>query len=66
MRPGFRPDRIGLYAVLLGALLILVAASSSHAAIRAGHALRTSHRATASARVDPAAMWTPGGTLAHR
>jgi hypothetical protein len=34
-RPGFRPDRAALYAVLLGALLILVAASSSHASVRA-------------------------------
>ena len=32
-RPGFRPDRAALWAVLLGLLLILVAAASAHAAI---------------------------------
>src|SRR5205807_10360669 len=31
-RPGFRPDRAGLWAVLRGLLLVLVAASSAHAA----------------------------------
>jgi hypothetical protein len=42
-RPGFRPDRAALWAVLLGVLLILVAATSSHAAvISAGHALISS------------------------
>jgi hypothetical protein len=33
-RPGFRPDRAAMWAVLLGFLLVLVAATSSHAAIR--------------------------------
>jgi hypothetical protein len=33
-RTGSRPDRIAMWAVLLGVLLILVAATSSHAAIR--------------------------------
>jgi hypothetical protein len=32
-RPGFRPDRAALWAVLLGVLLILVAAASAHAAV---------------------------------
>ena len=32
-RPGFRPDRAALWAVMLGLLLILVAATSAHAAI---------------------------------
>ncbi len=32
-RPGFRPDRAALWAVMLGLLLILVAAASAHAAI---------------------------------
>ncbi|HET6870107.1 MAG TPA: hypothetical protein VFH80_29610 [Solirubrobacteraceae bacterium] len=32
-RPGFRPDRAALWAVMLGVLLILVAATSAHAAI---------------------------------
>jgi hypothetical protein len=33
-RPGFKPDRAALWAVLLGLLLVLVAATSSHAAVR--------------------------------
>ncbi len=33
-RAGFRPDRVAMWAVLLGLLLILVAATSSHAAIQ--------------------------------
>ena len=31
-RPGFKPDRTAMWAVLLGLLLVLVAATSSHAA----------------------------------
>jgi hypothetical protein len=31
-RPGFKPDRMALYAVFLGLVLILVAATSAHAA----------------------------------
>jgi hypothetical protein len=38
-RPGFRPDRAALWAVVLGLLLVLVAATSSHAAVLA-HAIR--------------------------
>jgi hypothetical protein len=33
-RPGFKPDRAALWAVVLGLLLVLVAATSSHAAVR--------------------------------
>jgi len=36
-RAGFRPDRAALWAVLLGVLLILAAATSSHAATIAAH-----------------------------
>jgi hypothetical protein len=32
-RPGYRPDRTALWAVMLGMLLILVAAASAHAAV---------------------------------
>ena len=32
-RAGSRPDRIAMWAVLLGLLLVLVAATSSHAAV---------------------------------
>lgn len=32
-RAGFKPDRIAMWAVLLGVVLILVAATSSHAAV---------------------------------
>jgi hypothetical protein len=39
-RPGFRPDRVAFWAVLLGVLLILVASMSAHAAVlAAGHGL---------------------------
>jgi hypothetical protein len=31
-RPGFRPDRTALWALMLGVVLVLVAATSSHAA----------------------------------
>jgi hypothetical protein len=36
-RAGFKPDRVALWAVLLGLILLLVAAASSHAAILAAH-----------------------------
>jgi hypothetical protein len=32
-RPGFRPDRAAMWAVILGMVLILVAVTSAHAAI---------------------------------
>jgi hypothetical protein len=38
-RPGFRPDRAAMWAVFLGLLLVLVAATSSHAAVLV-HAVR--------------------------
>jgi hypothetical protein len=37
-RAGFRPDRVAMWAVLLGLVLVLIAATSSHAAVLA-HAL---------------------------
>jgi hypothetical protein len=36
-RPGFKPDRAAMWAVMLGILLVLVAATSSHAAVRSAH-----------------------------
>jgi hypothetical protein len=47
-RPGFRPDRFAMWAVLLGVLLVLVAATSSHAAMRVSHA--GAHPALSAAR----------------
>lgn len=41
-RPGFRPDRMALWAVVLGVVLILVAATSSHAAALRWHATAAS------------------------
>lgn len=38
-RAGFRPDRVAMWAVLLGVLLVVVAATSSHAAVVAVHSL---------------------------
>jgi hypothetical protein len=32
-RPGFRPDRAALWAVVLGLVMILVAAASAHGAV---------------------------------
>jgi hypothetical protein len=40
-RPGFRPDRTAMWAVLLGLMLILAAAASAHAATL--HALSHLH-----------------------
>jgi hypothetical protein len=36
-REGFRPDRVAMWAVLLGIVLLLVAVTSSHAAVLAVH-----------------------------
>jgi hypothetical protein len=36
-RPGFRPDRVAMWAVFLGVMLMLAAATSSHAAVSVGH-----------------------------
>ena len=38
-RDGFRPDRVAMYAVMLGVMLMLAAAVSAHAAVLAHHAL---------------------------
>jgi hypothetical protein len=39
-RPGFRPDKVAMWAVLMCLVLVLVAATSSHAAVlSAAHAL---------------------------
>jgi len=59
-RPGFQPDRVAMWAVLLGVLLVLVAATSSHAASR-GWAVRSSRTASSPAEtVRPPAP--PGAT----
>lgn len=43
-RPGVEPDRIAMWAVVLGLFLILIAVASAHAAVGShelvGHALR--------------------------
>lgn len=36
-RAGFRPDRVAMWAVMLGVMLMLAAAASSHAAVLAHH-----------------------------
>jgi hypothetical protein len=55
-RPGYRPDRIALYAVLLGVVLVLVAATSSHAATRRpAHARPTAQVSVAKAAARSAA-----------
>lgn len=38
-RAGFRPDRVAMWAVFLGLVLLLVAATSSHAAVLHAHTL---------------------------
>lgn len=38
-RAGFRPDRVAMWAVMLGVVLMLAAAASSHAAVLAHQAL---------------------------
>ena len=47
-RAGFKPDRIAMWAVLLGILLVLVAATSSHAAAMGAHAQSVVHALIAS------------------
>jgi hypothetical protein len=42
-RAGFRPDRVAMWAVLLGVTLMLMAAVSSHAAVLAVHHALTAH-----------------------
>jgi hypothetical protein len=54
-RAGFRPDRAGMWAVLLCVVLLLVAATSSHAAaLHAGVAHATVSRAQPVAALQPA------------
>ena len=36
-REGFRPDRVAMWAVALGVILMLAAAASSHAAVLLAH-----------------------------
>ena len=42
-RAGFRPDRVAMWAVMLGVLMMLIAAASSHAAVLAAHHALTLH-----------------------
>ncbi len=42
-RAGFRPDRVAMWAVLLGVTLMLMAAVSSHAAVLAVHHALAAH-----------------------
>jgi hypothetical protein len=51
---GQRPDRIALWAALLGFFLILVAAASSHAATPAGHQTSRLSRPSAMSPATPA------------
>jgi hypothetical protein len=48
-RAGFRPDRVAMWAVFLGVMLMLAAAASSHAAVAAAHhaAVVVAHHASA-------------------
>jgi hypothetical protein len=58
-RPGYRPDRLALYAVLLGVVLILVAATSSHAAtLRLAH-VQPSVRVSAAAKAPAPSRTIP-------
>jgi hypothetical protein len=43
-RAGFKADRAAMWAVVLGVLMILAAATSSHAATLSRHAAATTHR----------------------
>jgi hypothetical protein len=43
-RAGFKADRAAMWAVVLGVLMILAAATSSHAAMLSRHAAATHHR----------------------
>jgi hypothetical protein len=45
-RPGFRADRAAMWAVLLGIMLVVVAAASSHAAVLRAVGARSTARAT--------------------
>jgi hypothetical protein len=67
-RPGFRPDRAALWAVVLGLLLVLVAATSSHAAVRApsAAAARTRDGAAPVARLTAVSVVRAQAVLRHR
>ena len=51
-RPGFQPDRTALWALMLGVVLVLVAATSSHAATLSH--IRATRSAALHATVTPA------------
>jgi hypothetical protein len=53
-RAGARPDRIAMWAVLLGVLLVLAAATSSHAAVGAKF-VKARHATSLVAHVRPSA-----------
>ncbi|MGH2869107.1 MAG: hypothetical protein ACRDNK_16300 [Solirubrobacteraceae bacterium] len=46
-RAGFRPDRVAMWAVMLGVTMMLMAAVSSHAAVLAAHHALAAHETTA-------------------
>jgi hypothetical protein len=49
-RLGFRPDKVAMWAVLLGVMLVLAAATSSHAAIHVPPAAHSAHALAALGR----------------
>jgi hypothetical protein len=49
-RAGFQADRAAMWAVVLGVLMILAAATSSHAAMLSRHAAATHHRSASVSR----------------
>ncbi len=53
-RSGFKPDRTAMWAVLLGVLMVLAAATSSHAAILSQHTLTTPRKAVVAAHASAA------------
>lgn len=58
-RHGFRPDRAAMWAVLLGVVLVLVAATSSHAAVRTIALPKPRTQAAPAAHTAAPAMRTP-------
>ncbi|MBV9425547.1 MAG: hypothetical protein JOZ98_21755, partial [Solirubrobacterales bacterium] len=59
-REGFRPDRVAMWAVLLGILLVLVAAASAHAATSAHAAVSSRPAAAAHSLTAVGAATRPG------
>ena len=59
-REGFRPDRVAMWAVLLGILLVLVAAASAHAATSAHAAVSSRPAAAAHSLTALGAATRPG------